>query len=508
VLKSGKSLLALSFYVLLGILIVYPALRIGFLGDFAGDLFGSQNNWLNFASYHWNFYVPAMAVYAGLYKIFHLDPRPYQAFHLGLIFLNAWFVYLLAQELKLESWQCRLAGLLALLNSAAFETYFWLSTIPKVLCTSFGLVALIFLSRLRQSPALFWGWGYLIMVTLGLTMESTGLILPLLGVLLDLYYRPWRASGKEKAAIFAGFRLHLFTFSLAGAFLLVRYFLGIRLYAENLPVTQKFLTLARSILNTFFHGLQDRFWFEVKGIPLTSVILVTLLLLILMLTWHVKRGMDHRRFVTLLLLWIGACLPHSLGSHFHSRYLYFPGEFAALVVAEVLGSLRLPGPGRKYVWLLISLAVIGYLSLDCYAIRQSLNSYLEASRIYNNGIKTISSCLPKMPPGARLILVDFPDCIYRPRHIPPGSPRRYRVLVYRNALPCHLALLYQTQNFTLNLLRLSPPSEDNPKPLGTPTSPEQLARLSTAPHTVTCRYFPSHPGNFVIARGTVISDLR
>ncbi len=212
-----------------------------------------------------------MALYYCLYKVFHLSPLPYQVFHLALIFINAWLVYILAQELKFESWQCWIAGLLGLFNSAAFETYFWLSTIPKVLATSFGLMALIFLCRLRQRRALVWAWGYLIMVTLGMAIESTGLILPLLGLLLDSYYRPWRGSGKEKASLFSGLKLHLWSFSITGIFLLIRHFLGIRPYAENLPLIKKFITLGRTLLSTFFHGLPDHLWLELKGIPLPWV---------------------------------------------------------------------------------------------------------------------------------------------------------------------------------------------------------------------------------------------
>ena len=189
--NSSKPLIVFGLYLLLGALVFYPALRIGFLGDFAADLYGCRGNWLNFAAYQWNFYLPALAIYNGLYKMFHLSPLPYQVVHLSLIIINAWLVYILAQGLKFKPWQCWIAGLMALFNSAGFEAYYWLSTIPKTLATSSGLIALIFLSRFRQQGALVWGWGYLITVTLGLAIESTGLILPLLG----LYWTPICGSG-------------------------------------------------------------------------------------------------------------------------------------------------------------------------------------------------------------------------------------------------------------------------------------------------------------------------
>jgi hypothetical protein len=504
--NASKSLLVLGLYVLLGALVFYPALRIGFLGDFAGDLYGCLGNKLNFAAYQWNFYLPALMVYSVLYKIFHLSPLPYQVVHLSLIIINAWLVYILAQGLKFKPWQCWVAGLMALFNSAGFEAYYWLSTIPKTLATSFGLIALIFLNRFRQQGGLVWGWSYLTMLTCGLAIESTGLVLPLLGLIMDTYLRLWRGSGKGKATLFSGFRLHLWAFGVVGSFLLMRHLLGIKPYAENLPIFDKVITFFRTILATFFHGVQDYLWLEVKGIPLTAGILIFLLAIILLLASHFKQGIDRKRFITLLLLWVAACLPHTIGSHFHSRYLYFPGVFAALVLADLLGSLRVRVYARNVTWLLISLILTGYLAFDFYAFRQTLSSYLMATQIYDAGIKKIRTYLPEMPTGTRLILVDFPDCIYRPYTIHQGLRNNYRVLVYRNALPYQLMLLYQTRDVNVTFLRLPSSNDGSFSPLGTPTNPEHLAELSAAPQNVICRYLPGHPEQFVIARGALSAD--
>jgi hypothetical protein len=490
----------------LGALIFYPALRIGFLGDFAGDLYGSLGNRLNFAAYQWNFYLPAFAVYSVLYKIFRLSPLPYQVLHLSLILINAWLVYILAQGLKFKPWQCWVAGIMALFNSAGFEAYYWLSAIPKTLATSFGLMALIFLTRFRQQGAPVWGWGYLTMVTCGLAMESTGLILPLLGLILDTYLRLWRVSGNDKATLLSGISLHLWAFGVAGSFLLMRHLLGIKLYAENLPIFNKVITFFRTILATFFHGLQDYLWLEVKGIPLTVGMLIVLLAIILVSALHFKQGIDRKRCITLLFLWVAACLPHTIGSHFHSRYLYFPGVFAALVLADLLGSLRLRVYARNVTWLLISLILIGYLAFDFYVFRQTLSSYLMASRIYDAGIKKITTYLPEIPTGTRLVLVDFPDCIYRPYTIHQGLRNNYRVLVYRNALPFHLMLFYQNKVVPVTFLQLSPSNVARFSPLGTPTNPEHLAELSAAPQNVICRYLPGHPDQFVIALEALRTD--
>jgi hypothetical protein len=252
---------------------------------------------------------------------------------------------------------------------------------------------------------------------------------------------------------------------------------------------------------TFFHGLQDYLWLEVKGIPLTAGILIFLLSIILLSALIFKQGIDRKRFITLLLLWGAACLPHTIGSHFHSRYLYFPGVFAALVLADLLGSLRLRFYARNSAWLLISLTLIGYLAFDFYAFRQTLSSYLMASRIYDAGIKKITTYLPEIPTGTRLVLVDFPDCIYRPYTVHQGYRNSYRVLVYRNALPYQLILLYPQADVHVTFLTLSPSDDASFSPLGTPTSREHLATLLAAPQNVFCRYLPGNPEQFVIARG-------
>jgi hypothetical protein len=202
---------------------------------------------------------------------------------------------------------------MALFNSSGFEAYYWLSTIPKTLATSFGLIALIFLNRFRQQGALVWGWGYLITVTLGLAIESTGLILPLLGLILDTYLRLWRGTGKEKATILSGLRLHLWAFGAAGSFLLLRHLLGIKPYAENLPLGERVVTFFRTILATFFHGLQDYLWLEVRGIPLTAGILIFLLSVILLAAFYFKEGIDRKRYITLPALMGGGLLTHTIG---------------------------------------------------------------------------------------------------------------------------------------------------------------------------------------------------
>lgn len=463
--NSSKLWLVLGLYLLLGALVFYPALRIGFLGDFAGDIYECQSNWFNFAAYQWNFYPPVLGIYYGLYKIFHLTPLPYQVVHLSLIIINAWLVYILAQRLKFKPWQCLVAGLMALFNSAGFEAYYWLSTIPKTLATSCGLIALIFLSRFRQQGGLVWGWGYLTMVTLGIAMESTGLILPLVGLILDTYLRLWRVSGKEKATILSGLRLQFWSFGIAGSFLVLRQFLGIKPYSENLPIGEKVVTFFRTILATFFHGLQDHLWLEVKGIPLTAGILLFLLAIILLLTLYVKQGVDRKRFIMLLLLWMAACLPHTIGAHFISRYLYFPGVFAALVLADLMGSLRLRVYARNFTWVLISLIVIKFLAFDFYFFRKTLSSYLMATQIYDAGIKKIMTYLPEMPTGTQLVLVDFPDCINIPYNVHQNYRNKYRVLVYRNALPFHLILLYRELNVKVTFLKLSPTNDGSFSPL-------------------------------------------
>jgi len=487
--------------MIIGFLVFCPALRIGILGDFAGDLYESQKNWFNFAAYQWNFYVPAMAIYSTLYKTFHLSPLPYHVVHLSLIFINACLIYLLAQELKFEVWQSWVAGFLALFNAPAFEAYYWLSTIPKALVTGFGLAALIFLSRFRQTHAAIWAWGYLGLVAIGMSLDSTGLILPLLGLCLDTYYQPWRGLGKDKLPLLSGLRLHFWSFGLAGIFLLIRHWLGIKPYVVTLPLAKKFFTLDRTIYNTFFHWLPEGFIFIIKDITAVSIILTLILFIILVWAWNAKQGSDRRRFVTLLLLWVGACLPHTIGANFQSRYLYFPGVFAALVLGDLTGTLRLRFFARKSGWLFISLIIGGYIATDCYALRRSLSYYLEATRIYDAGIQTIKSKLPKVPDGTRLVLIDFPDSIRRPRRSLPDQPEGYPILVYRNALPSHLLLLYDNPNLNVNLVKLSHPNDDdNPDPLGTLASPEQLAELLAAPHTLAWRYLPGNPENFVLVR--------
>ncbi|MHB9073364.1 MAG: hypothetical protein ACYC6G_07555 [Desulfobaccales bacterium] len=243
--------------------------------------------------------------------------------------------------------------------------------------------------------------------------------------------------------------------------------------------------------------------FAVNASPPVSIMLVLVLLIALTWVWYGKQGPDRSRFGALLLLWAGACLPHTIGANFQSRYLYFPGIFAALVLADILGTLRLRLYARKFVWLFISLVIVGYLATDLYAFRRSIKYYMEATRIYDAGIQKIRSNLPEKPDGLRLVLVDFPDGISRPRTTRQGHQDGYRILIFRNAFPWHLWLLYQNSNLKVTLLRLSDPNgDDNPEPLGTPTNPGQLTKLLAAPQTMAWRYLPEKPESFVLIKNS------
>jgi hypothetical protein len=164
----------------------------------------------------------------------------------------------------------------------------------------------------------------------------------------------------------------------------------------------------------------------------------------------------------------------------------------------MMGSFRLRRWAHWGSGVAVALAVTGFLVWDGYFFRKSLSHYMEASSIYDAGIEKIKTHLPDIPPGSRLILIDFPDKILRPRNTLQENPTRYRILVYRNALPYHLFLLYKNQNFTVTLVRLSPPNGDNPEPMGTPSSPDEVAKLAAGSQNMICRYLPGNPGDFVI----------
>jgi hypothetical protein len=339
------------------------------------------------------------------------------------------------------------------------------------------------------------------MVCLGISLESLGLILPLMGLCLDTFYRPWRVNGTDRATPFSGLRLHVWSFGIAGIFLILRHFLGIKPYVINMPMIQKLFTLTRTISSTLFHGISEPAIFSVPASTPVSIILGLVVLTFLTWTYYVKKGLDRRRFVALLLLWIGACLPHTIGANFQSRYLYFPGIFAALVLTDFFGALRTRLSARKPAWLFVSLIIAGYLITDLYSFQKSLSYYMEATQIYDAGIKKIRSALPEIPAGTRLVLIDFPDSIKRPRTSHHDQRGRQRILVYRNGLYCHLPLLYPNSNLSVTFVKLSIPDDnDNPDPLGTPVSPEQLAKLLAAPRTTAFRYLPGNPENFVIIR--------
>jgi hypothetical protein len=322
----------------------------------------------------------------------------------------------------------------------------------------------------------------------------------LLGTFLDLYLKRMPV-GDKKRPFLAGWRLQAMACSIGGFIILGRHLLGMKHYVIHLPLLEKLFTLEATLVSTFFHGLDDHLWYFLKYSPAlwenlrSSMLLVLLAVITLAL---VKMASPERRLLlSLLLLWVGACFPHVLGANWQYRYFYFPGVFAALVVVELLGILRSRYAG-KAGYLLISLVVLSYLYLDLKAFQLSLASFSEACHIYDAGIRQIKERLPQLPPNSRLIMIDFPDFIFsRQDQGPPKPGHYYYVYIYRNALPAHLMLLYNNQQFNLVYLRFSASSPENPGILGVPASMGEVAGLLASPQTYVFRYLPGKTPRFI-----------
>lgn len=493
---------ALSSYLILGILVLHGGVTLGFLCDDALLIYNSQGGWFHFEKGAYQVFLAQYVLFNLLYKIFHLNPIPYHALHLALIISNAGLVFLLAQTLGLEPWKCWVAGLLALFNSGASEAYFWLSCINTVLMTGCTLAGLIFLSRWRQGSSFLWGLGYLFMIVLAPWVESKGVILPFLGLVLDLYLAD--RLHRQPSLFFKVWRFQVLAFSLGGLSVLGRLLMEMRHYVINFSWWHKLFLLKATITSTFFHGLNDQLWYFLNPYPpalwsnLQSLMLLGLLAIVVWVL--LKMASPERRLFSLLLLfWAGASLPHVLGAAWQYRYFYFPGVFSALVVAELLGFLRRLSAGKTGI-LLVSLVVLAYLHLDIKAFQLSLASFSEACSIYDAGIHQIRKRLPELPHGAQLILIDFPNFIYsRQEQGPPKPEYHYYVNVYRNALPSHLRLLYGTDQFSVTYLKLASQPLGSAVPLGEPASPEQVAELLALanPKTYAFRYVGGNPPCFI-----------
>lgn len=491
-LKIGKILLPVGIYFILGALVFHRALDVGFLCDDAMSIALSLKPWFSYGEGSYQFLAPAYAINYTLFQLFHLNPVPYHAFHLLWIVVNAALTKALAENLAFKPWQAWVAGLLALFNSVASEAYFFYAVFPTIMMTTLVLVGLLCLARFRLTGAGIWRSAYLGIVLFAPLMESKGVILPLLGYFLD---RCWVASAATswKSRIFSGWTLHLTALGLMGSTLLLRSSLGVRAYVINLPPWEKYKTFRVTLVSTFFHGLDDHLSPLLAGFQLPGVYIAfwIVLLALLLWGWVLSPGSERRRFLVLLLAWMAASLPHTLAANIQFRYFYLPGVFAALMLVELLGcfSCRLRQPRNAY--LLVALIVLGYLAMDLRGFHYSLDSFQEASRIYNAGLKEIKKRVPVLSPDTRLVLIDFPDKIYSRQ----GQSRinKYYIYVYRSAFPYQLHLIYGTEEIDVSLVRLSSPSNENPLPLGEQVTRAKVSEMLDHPQALAIRYLPNPP---------------
>ncbi|RJR32607.1 MAG: hypothetical protein C4567_18195 [Deltaproteobacteria bacterium] len=490
--KFCKTLLPLGVYLILAALVFHRDLSVGFLCDdvYAIDL--SLRPWLSYEEGSYQFLGPAFAVNYTLFRLFHLNPLPYHVFHLFWVVVNAALTKALAETLGLKPWQAWAAGLLALFNSVAAEAIFWYAVFPTVMMTTSVLMGLLCLARFRLTGSGIWKWAYLGLALFAPLMESKGVILPLLGYLLDRWWGVPDAS-TWKSRIFSGWRLHFAAFGVMGSTLLLRAGLGIRSYVIDMPPYEKFKTFMATLVNTFFHGVDDHISPFLGGIPYVPVYYALLLVLLALLLWAliISPAAERRRLSILILAWWAASLPHTLAANVQPRYFYLPGVFAALVLVELWESFSRKARNPRMAYVLVGLILSGYLAMDLRGFRYSLDSYQEASRIYDAGIRFIKERAPVLTPDTRLLLIDFPDYIYSrqgQRRI-----RKYYALLYRNALPSHLRLLYAAEKLDVSLVRLSAPSRDNPVPLGKPATPAEVKEMLAQPRTLAIQYLPNPP---------------
>lgn len=492
----AKFLVALGVFAFLGLLVYHRALSFGFFADDTWTFYFCRTNWLlpNPESPH---YPPLyLAIYYVLFKIFDLNPFPYHVFSLIVVCLNAALVKTLAADLEFEPWQCWTAGLLVLFNSVAAEIYLWFCIVNTMLMTTAVVLGLICLVRFRLSRA--WGWGaaYLALVFLAASMDGKGMILPFAGMLLawgwdDKYHWPPRG----------GWEIHLGALGIFAALFLVRLLWGIKSATINLPLRDKWHTFTMTLTSTLFRGIDNHLWGWLQGYPGVWRYIPWALkwLVVALLIWGLlrSRGLMRRRFVTLVLLWVLACLPHTLMANLQFRYLYLPGVFAALIIVMLLGIFRHRiANGQGY--LRVGLVVLVILVMDLRGLHLAMNSFQESSRIYAAGIQKIKEKVPVMAPGTHVLLIDFPMFIHSQQNA--GVPRPGLipyVYVFPQSMPYHLRLLYKQDDIAVTFLKFVPVSLENPRPLGTPATFSQVRSMLSHPHTLAFRYLPKKVPHFV-----------
>jgi tetratricopeptide (TPR) repeat protein len=193
-----KTILALSFIVVITVITFYPSIKNGFVWDDAGYILGNSlikrlsldNMKKMMTTFFFSNYHPLVLItYAWEYFFFKLNPLPYHVVNVLLHLINCSLVFFFFKRLTSRNIAAFVVATLFAIHPLHVESVAWVSSRKDLLYSLFYLSSLIsYLTYLGKEQPIKYYWFALFLFLLSLLSKSMAVTLPLVLFLIDYYY--------------------------------------------------------------------------------------------------------------------------------------------------------------------------------------------------------------------------------------------------------------------------------------------------------------------------------
>jgi protein O-mannosyl-transferase len=194
-----RTILALSFIVVIAAITFYPSIRNGFVWDDTGYILGNSlikrlsldNMEKMLTTFFFSNYHPLVLItYAWEYFFFKLNPLPYHVVNILLHLANCFLVFFFFKRLTSGKIVAFVVATLFAIHPLHVESVAWVSSRKDLLYSLFYLSSLIsYLTYLGQEQPRKYYWFALFLFSLSLLSKSMAVTLPFVLFLTDYYYR-------------------------------------------------------------------------------------------------------------------------------------------------------------------------------------------------------------------------------------------------------------------------------------------------------------------------------
>lgn len=365
--------------------------------------------------------------YAGLHRIFGLNPFAYRLLNILVHGLNGFLVFLLAKKLLRRPALAFLASVIFIVYYVQSDTVVFLVTFVHCLGGTFFLSSLLALINYRENASCkSYCLSVLLFAIALFTNPSTVSLIPTLpflymipGLLQEAKERPSKSSIQAVAIAALPFTLVTAAFILIetarGSFTrfrgTVQIIANINTFFSHLwfPFGPQNLTNTLMSSHSIGEALQRLFW--LPNFPVILLMLISAAVTLLFFTTKLLRGSPPERFFSGLVF--AGFLPFLAYQGISRRYFYIPligvSTLLAIQIASSLSLKRVGLPARSQIarWVIISIFIF-FFALQLRLNHEIISDFHRAGLIVRQVVEGISSTYASFPNGAAIFVKGVP----------------------------------------------------------------------------------------------------